>query len=149
VQKHNLWLILSRFPRSFSWVSRDRVDDARWFGQDRSIRVWIQLPLTPSQAVPCRAIATERSEAQLLIPPCSLMIFIPPRYNQLSNEQGVKVEILFIRSVSYTRSTVFHLPSSHYGAIPVYAITRLSNKKNIAIPNLLKTTQESAIVFVR
>ena len=31
---------------------------------------------------------SERSEVKLLIPPYSLMVFLPPLYNQLSNEQG-------------------------------------------------------------
>ncbi len=38
------------------------------------------------QVVPYKVIDTERSEVQLLIPPCSLLVFSPPLYNQLSNE---------------------------------------------------------------
>jgi hypothetical protein len=40
-----------------------------------------------------RVIDTERSDVQLLIPPYSLMVFLPPLYNQYSNEQGNLVEI--------------------------------------------------------
>ena len=42
-----------------------------------------------AQAVPYMVVDTERSErseVHLLIPPCSPLVFLPPLYNQPSNE---------------------------------------------------------------
>jgi hypothetical protein len=63
--------------------------------------------------MPFGVIDTKQSEVQLLIPPLySLMVFLPPLYNQLSNEQGLGVENLFfsyslIREVLAEQALVF------------------------------------------
>jgi len=45
--------------------------------------------LTPgAQAVPYGVIDTRGKYSIVFVPPCSLMVFLPPLHNQLSNEQG-------------------------------------------------------------
>jgi hypothetical protein len=41
-----------------------------------------------AQAVPYRVIDTRGKYSIVFVPPCSLMVFLPPLHNQLSNEQG-------------------------------------------------------------
>jgi hypothetical protein len=48
-----------------------------------------------NQAVFYRVIDTWGTYSIVGIPPCSLLVFSPPLYNQLSNEQGIGVENLF------------------------------------------------------
>ena len=52
---------------------------------------------TPTPLVPRRCpmgSSTPVEYIQLLIPPCSLMVFLPPLNNQLSNEQGKKLKAI-------------------------------------------------------
>jgi hypothetical protein len=46
-------------------------------------------------AVPYRVIGTWGTYSIVDLPPCSLMVFLPPLYNLLSNKQGIGVENLF------------------------------------------------------
>ena len=58
-----------------------------------------------------------------IYPRCSLMVFLPPLYNQLPNEQGIGVENLFI-PIFYQRELQSYISQVRImGAIPPYINT--------------------------
>jgi hypothetical protein len=85
---------------------------------------------------PIRSSTLEGS-IQLLIPPCSLLVFLPPLYNQLSNEQGIGVENLYTKMRLYTRNTVFHIPNMYYGCDTPYHNYVISTRGYFFGENLL------------
>ena len=85
-----------------------------------------------AQAVPYGVVDTERSEVQLLIPPpCSLMDFLPPLYNQLSNEQGIGVENLFTHGLVYGDFNYSSLFSRWWCDTPHIIILLSEGKKSL------------------
>ena len=80
-------------------------------------------------------------------PQCSLMVFLPPYNNQFSNEQWINVEYLFIRNVWHESKTVFS--PWYLGCANLLLEMMTIRGENVTLPNLLKSTHKSAIVFGR
>jgi hypothetical protein len=61
----------------------------------------IRLSIGGVQAMPYGVINNWGIYSIVGYPPCSLMVFLPPLYNQLSNKQGIGVENLFTCLISH------------------------------------------------